>query len=63
MSENYILYPLTLKENFLQCAIIDAKQLCEYKKYFFYLLKFSFDLKFKAQNVNKFSAYIAICKT
>ena len=34
MSVNYILYQLTLKENFLHCAIIDTKQFLEYKKYF-----------------------------
>ena len=37
MSVNYILYQLTLKENFLHCAIIDTKQFLEYKKYFLIL--------------------------
>lgn len=37
MSVNYILYQLTLKENFLHCAIIDTKQFPEYKKYFLIL--------------------------
>ena len=32
MSVNYIIYQLTLKENFLHCAIIDTKQFLEYKK-------------------------------
>lgn len=41
MSVNYILYQLTLKENFLHCAIIDTKQFLEYKKDFLILkLKF-----------------------
>ena len=62
MSVNYILYQLTLKENFLHCAIIDTKQFLEYKKYFL-ILKLKFFSYVKSPNVNKFSAYIEICKT
>ena len=42
MSVNYILYQLTLKENFLHCAIIDTKQFLEYKKYLKYIKSIEF---------------------
>ena len=52
MSVNYILYQLTLKENFLHCAIIDTKQFLEYKKYFLSKVKEYNKVKTQSNNIS-----------